>query len=128
MIKIVRTSKEVVTENRELIVTEGLCEELKNMMVNNLENEEDKEKLSILTPRYVAKAYFDEVNDITVRFHKDGWFGYHSDSLNDAIKDIINEFLWEEEPIFMDRDMDYYEDNLEMTERGEQLKMDFMYQ
>ena len=126
MIKIVRTSKEVVTENRELIITESLCEELKDMMVNNLENEEDKEKLSILTPRYVAKAYFNEANDITIHFRKDGWFGYSSDSLIDAIQDILNEFLWEEEPIFMDSDMDFYEDNLEMPERGEQLVMDFM--
>lgn len=128
MIAINRYTKEILSERRTLVVDEFLCAEVKDLITRNLKNLEDAEKLSVLTPRYMAKAYFNKVEDIPIAFNEGSWFGYYSVSLNDAIRDILDEYLWECEPKCYESETESYEDHLEMTEEGEQLMMDFMYQ
>ena len=127
MITINRYTKEILSERRTLIVDDALCAEVKDLIIRHLENLKDAEKLPAFTPRYVAEAYFDKVEDTSIEFLKTSWFGYHSPSLNEAIKQILDEYLWECEPKCYESETDWYEDHLEMTEEGEQLMMDFMY-
>jgi hypothetical protein len=128
MITINRYTKEILSERRTLVVDEFLCAEVKDLLIRNLENLEDAEKLSVLTPRYMAELYFDKAEDITISLNKECWFGFYSKSLGNAVRDILDEYLWECEPKCYESETESYEDHLEMTEEGEQLMMDFMYQ